>query len=176
MLKLLRRLWPFKRGPRCDPSCEHCKTWHERPSFLEALWSSDVLKTITDSLRLAAMVVGSGKSDESLTSVGTTIQIPPFVRPITKWKSVHKGPQFPCNNRWLLSQVEKLKAHRNWKKVTCGNCLRSRLKKQYDKRNSGIAGGFSNVSRKGAALTRSDLVRAKEILEVEEARQRQDFL
>ena len=53
---------------------------------------------------------------------------------VRKWKPVHKAPQFPCN--YAAKNHNSVKFSRNWAKVTCGNCLRSRLKKQYDKRRA----------------------------------------
>ena len=56
---------------------------------------------------------------------------------VRKSKPVHKVPQFPCNTvRYAIGVGKEIPdcASVLWSDVTCGNCLRSRLKKQYDKR------------------------------------------
>ena len=49
-------------------------------------------------------------------------------------KPVHKAPQFPCNHYMPIETMKDSNSSRYWAKVTCKNCLRSRLKKQYDNR------------------------------------------
>lgn len=121
--------WPFKRGLRCDPSCKHCREWRDPSSFIGEIWSKDVQVVVEASKHLAEVI-----QHESIMSEGTVIQIPLLTK---KAKPVHKAPQFPCNLLGLQVEPQRdsqFRTSRNWAKVTCGNCLRSRLKKRDDKR------------------------------------------
>ena len=51
---------------------------------------------------------------------------------VRKWKPVHKAPQFPCNHYLPIETMKDTNSSRYWAKVTCGNCLRSSLKKRYE--------------------------------------------
>jgi hypothetical protein len=91
------------------------------------------MKAIEFSSLLGSLISKEGRLPAL--SQGTVIRIPSLK--IKKRKPVHKAPQFPCNfhHRPDTEGKPAFKSTRNWAKVTCGNCLRSSLKKQYDKRS-----------------------------------------
>lgn len=156
--------WPFKRGlraPDCDPSCEQCKKWRGPGSFINEIWSKDLQASIEANKHLSEVI-----QHEPIMSKGAVIQIPSLTK---KAKPVHKAPQFPCVGLSRTSRSIKTRPFKSspiWAKVTCSNCLRSRLKKAYDKRRLGkfMEGLSTTTTKKETPITRGEFVSATEIL------------